>query len=67
MNEVVRMNGKGRVLIPKDARLSLGLSRGSVLTVRVKDGNIILEPLNSRREEKVAKQKGDLEEFLLRG
>ena len=42
---VVTVDGKGRVLIPRELRERLGLRRGSRLRVRAEKARIVLEPL----------------------
>ena len=44
---VVRLDGKGRVVIPRDIREKLGLRKGSRLRVSVVGGRVILEPVKS--------------------
>ncbi len=47
MEATVRVDEKGRVLIPKDIRRALGVSEGSTLKLRVENGRIVLEPIGS--------------------
>lgn len=42
---------KGQVVIPKEVRERLGLTRGTVLNVRVEGKRIILEPVQEPPEE----------------
>ena len=41
---IVRISGKHQVVIPKEARKSLGLSAGDQLIVEVEDGKIVMRP-----------------------
>lgn len=68
--EVVRVDGKGRVLIPKRVREALGIVAGSRLRVRVVDGRIVLEPVGSVADRffgvvRVERWPGDIDEFLV--
>ncbi len=49
---LVRLDSKGRVVIPSEARRRLGLREGSLLRVIVDEesGRIILEPVGSNAE-----------------
>ena len=66
--EVV-VDAKGRVLIPKRVREELGIAAGRRLRVRVVDGKVVLEPVESVADRyfgaiKVKKWPADLDEFL---
>jgi len=40
----VKLEGRGRIVIPSKVRKLLGLKEGSILTLEVKDGKILLIP-----------------------
>jgi len=42
---VVKMDSKGRIVIPKDIRVKLGLKAGSKIQVFLKEGEIVLKYL----------------------
>jgi len=68
--EIVRVDGKGRVLIPKRVREALGIVAGSRLRVKVVDGRIVLEPVGSVAEKyygvvRVERWPRDIDEFLV--
>lgn len=67
---VVRVDGRGRVLIPKGVREALGIKEGGLLRLRVADGRIVLEPLGDVADKyygvfKAKKWPRDLDEFLV--
>jgi AbrB family looped-hinge helix DNA binding protein len=43
---LIRLSSKGRLVIPKTLREKLRLQNKTLFRVRVKDGEIILEPLS---------------------
>jgi antitoxin PrlF len=43
-DQIARLSGRGKLTLPASLRRQLGLSEGDVLTVRVKDGSIVLTP-----------------------
>ena len=70
MSIVVRVDEKGRVLIPKGVREALGIKGKQLLKVEVVDGKIVLEPVKDIASEyygvfKVKKWPRDLDEFLV--
>jgi AbrB family looped-hinge helix DNA binding protein len=44
---ITKMDGKGRIVIPKDIRLRLGLKEGVRLRVKVEGGKLVMEPVSS--------------------
>ncbi len=69
MEFIVRVDSKGRVLIPKGLRESVGISEKDLVKVYVKKGKVIVEPLGSVADKffgcfKVEKWPKDLDEFV---
>jgi len=62
MGWIVRLNGKGRIVIPREVREKVGLRKGSILTLEIKDNAIVLSSHYTIANEKPAKEK--LKEFL---
>lgn len=67
---IVRIDKKGRVLIPKNIREALGLREKQLLRVKIVDGKLMLEPLGNIADKyygiiKVKKWPYDLDEFLI--
>lgn len=67
---VVRIDSKGRVLVPKSVREALGIREGGLLRVSVIDGKIVLEPVGGAADKyygvfKARKWPKDLDEFLV--
>ena len=46
-----RIDGLGRIVIPAEIREGLGLCEGALLDIVVRDGAIVLTPMESRRRE----------------
>lgn len=46
MKAVVRVHKKGIVVLPKGIRDEVGVEEGSLLQVEVRDGSIVLKPLD---------------------
>lgn len=70
MEVLVRIDRKGRVLIPKHVREVLGIDEGSTLKLRVEEGRIVLEPIGSIASRfygvfKVERWPEDLDEFIV--
>ena len=70
LDVVVRIDKKGRVLIPKNIREALGLREKQLLRVKIVDGKLMLEPLGNIADKyygilKVKKWPHDLDEFLI--
>ncbi len=67
---IVRVDDKGRILIPKSIRERVNLRKGYYVRIRVEDGRLVLEPLKSIAEEfygvfKVDRWPDDLDEFVV--
>jgi len=70
MSLVVRVDEKGRVLIPKSIREATGIRERQLVRIKIVDGKIVLEPLRDIADEyygviKVKKWPRDLDEFLV--
>ena len=69
MNLVVRVDEKGRILIPKGIREALGVKERQMLRIEVVDGKIVLEPIKDIADKyygviRVKKWPRNLDEFL---
>ena len=69
MNLVVRVDEKGRILIPKGIREALGVKERQMLRIEVVDGKIVLEPIRDVADKyygviRVKKWPRNLDEFL---
>jgi len=69
LNLVVRVDEKGRILIPKGIREALGVKERQMLRIEVVDGKIVLEPIKDIADKyygviRVKKWPRDLDEFL---
>jgi len=69
IEDFVRIDEKGRVLIPKVIRNVLGISTKQLLKISVVGGKIVLEPVKSTADKyfgvvKVKKWPKDIDEFL---
>ena len=67
--EVVRIDKKGRLLIPKRLRKKINMEEGGLVRLRAEEGRIVIEPLEPVADRyfgvfKVEKWPGDLDEFL---
>jgi len=70
MSVVVKVDEKGRILIPKDIRESVGVKEKSYVKVRVEGRRIVIEPLESVADRyygafKIDKWPEDLDHFLV--
>jgi len=70
MSLVTRIDDKGRVLIPKSIRETIGIKERQLVRIKVVDGKIVLEPLRDIADEyygavKIKKWPRDLDEFLV--
>lgn len=61
---LVKVDGKGRVLIPRELREQLGLRKGTQLKVRAERGRIVLELLVPKPYRVRAQRKWGEEAFL---
>ncbi|RSN79119.1 AbrB/MazE/SpoVT family DNA-binding domain-containing protein [Candidatus Methanodesulfokora washburnensis] len=69
--EVVRIDKKGRLLIPKKLREKAGIEEGGLVKLRAEERGIIIEPVESVADKyfgafKVERWPDDLDEFLIR-
>jgi looped-hinge helix DNA binding domain, AbrB family len=69
--EVVRIDRKGRLLIPKKLREKAGIEEGGLVRLRAEKRGIIIEPVESVADKyfgafKVERWPDDLDEFLIR-
>ena len=69
MKDLVKVNEKGRVLIPKVIRDALGIKTGELLRVSIVNGKIVLEPTESIADRyfgvvKVGKWPENIDDFL---
>jgi AbrB family looped-hinge helix DNA binding protein len=48
-DKIVRVGRKGVIVIPLDVREALGIGEGSLLTLEVSEGAIVLKPLKPLR------------------
>lgn len=69
MEFIVRVDGKGRVLIPKGLREVAGISEGSLVRVYVEDDKVVVEPIGSVADKffgcfRVDRWPDDLDEFV---
>ena len=70
MSVIVRVDEKGRVVIPKSIREKVKLKGGNYVNVRVEGRTIVLEPLESIADKyfgafKVSRWPEDLDEFMV--
>jgi len=70
MGVVVKVDEKGRILIPKDIRESVSVKEKSYVKVRVEGRRIVIEPLESVADKyygafKIDKWPEDLDHFLV--
>ena len=70
MSVVVKVDEKGRILIPKDIRESVGVREKGYVRVRVEGRRIVIEPLESVANKyygafKIDKWPEDLDHFLV--
>jgi len=70
MSVIVRVDEKGRVVIPKSIREKVKLKGGNYVNVRVEGRTIVLEPLESIADKyfgafKISRWPKDLDEFLV--
>lgn len=68
--EVVKIDKKGRLLIPKDIREKAGIKVESLVMIKVREKSIVLEPVEPVADKyfgafRVAKWPEDLDEFVV--
>jgi len=68
--EVVKIDRKGRLLIPKDIREKAGIKVESLVMIKVREKSIVLEPVEPVADKyfgafRVAKWPEDLDEFMV--
>jgi len=66
----VKVDEKGRIIIPKDIRETVNLKEGSYVTLKAKGKTIIMEPLEPVADKyfgafKVTKWPEDMDEFIV--
>jgi len=62
MGWIVKLNGKGRIVIPREVRGKLGLSKGDSLVLDIRGGEIVLTILREKKAENSGKE--HLKSFL---
>ena len=70
MEFIVRVDSKGRILIPKGLREAVGVREGGLVKVYVEGGRVVVEPLGSVADRffgcfKVYRWPDDLDEFVV--
>lgn len=70
MSTVVRVDGKGRILIPKSIREALGIGERQLLRIKVVGDKVVLEPVKDITDKyygvfEVKKWPESLDEFLV--
>ena len=68
--EIVKIDGKGRVLIPKSLREKANMKEGSYVKVRAEGKSVVIEPLEPIADKyfgafKITKWPEDLDEFVV--
>jgi AbrB family looped-hinge helix DNA binding protein len=66
----VRIDEKGRIILPKSIRKASQLKKGAYVTIKAKDKKIIIQPVESVTEKylgifKVASWPEDLDQFII--
>jgi len=69
MTAIVRMDDRGRIVVPKKFREKIGLKKGEYVKIRVENNAIIIEPLESIADKYLGKFKiknwpRDLDKFI---
>jgi len=62
MGWIVRLNGKGRIVIPGEVREKLGLETGAIMSLEIKDNAIVLSKFQSKTSDNITKD--SLRQFL---
>ncbi|MCD6536247.1 MAG: AbrB/MazE/SpoVT family DNA-binding domain-containing protein [Thaumarchaeota archaeon] len=70
MSAIVRVDEKGRILIPKNLREKIKLEEGTPVLIKAEEGKLMLEPLKSVADKyfgafKVARWPEDLDDFAV--
>jgi len=70
MSPIVKVDKKGRVVLPKSVREKVKLSKGNYLKVKVEGKRIVMEPLESIADKyfgafKIARWPEDLDTFMV--
>ena len=70
MSVIVRVDERGRVVIPKSIREKVKLKEGNYVNVRVEGRTIVMEPLESIADKhfgafKISRWPKDLDEFMV--
>ena len=66
----VKVDGKGRIIIPKEIRETVNIREGSYLAIRTKEKTIMMEPLEPVADKyfgafKVTRWPENMDEFLV--
>jgi len=61
---IARVNGKGRISIPRDLREKLGLEKGALVVLDVNDGMLVVSKLNPQQSKSKAQEEDKLRTFL---
>jgi len=69
MGVIVRVDRRGRILIPKEIRRRAGIREGGFVEITLSEGKVILEPVESVASKywgafRVKKWPEDLDEFI---
>ena len=59
---IVRLNGKGRIVIPGEVREKVGIKKGDNLILEIKGNEILLIPYDTKATGNM--KKDDLQDFL---
>ncbi|MEM2405251.1 MAG: AbrB/MazE/SpoVT family DNA-binding domain-containing protein [Candidatus Methanomethylicia archaeon] len=68
--EIVKVDEKGRIIIPKTMREKIGVKEGSYVKIKMNEKGIIIEPLEPIADKyygafKIAEWPEDLDEFII--
>lgn len=68
--EAVKVDGKGRIIIPKNIREKAGVKEGSYVKIKADEKVIVIEPLESIADKyfgafKITEWPEDLDEFVI--
>jgi len=62
MGWIVRLNGKGRIMIPSEVREKLGIKKGDNLILEIRDNQLVLLTYDGEATNHAKKQ--ELKDFL---